>query len=204
MASRSRKSQAPAPRVELSAPILVLAAFVLGAGTTWFVMRGSSSAPATPEIESFLPAAPGQPPDASQLAPPAAAAPPDVSQMTAADAASTLANWNYDRQNWPHAIEHYEQAIAAGADNPDVRTDLGNCFRFLGQPQKALEQYEIAQKQNARHENSLFNQISLFGELLHDRERATAAARDFLARFPQSPRAQSARERLTELTGRAK
>ena len=25
-------------------------------------------------------------------------------------------------------------------------TDLGNCFRFLGQPQKALEQYELAQK----------------------------------------------------------
>ena len=62
------------------------------------------------------------------------------------------------------------EAIAQGADTPDVRTDLGNCFRFLGQPQKALEQYAIAQKQNPQHENSLFNQISLYGDLLHDKD----------------------------------
>ena len=91
----------------------------------------------------------------SSPAPAAAAEPPDVSQLPPADAARTLGNWNYDRQNWPHAIEHYEKAIARGADNPDVRTDLGNCFRFLGQPEKALEQYQIAQKENPLHENSL-------------------------------------------------
>ena len=105
-----------------------------------------------------------------------------------------MANWNYDRQNWTHAIEHYEEAIARGADNPDVRTDLGNCFRFLGQPQKALEQYEISQKQNPQHENSLFNQISLLADLLHDQERAQSVARDFIARFPQSPRAETVRQ----------
>ncbi|MEO7723463.1 MAG: tetratricopeptide repeat protein, partial [Chthoniobacterales bacterium] len=124
---------------------------------------------------------------------PASAAPPDVSQLAPADAARTLANWNYDHQNWPHAIEHYEEAIARGADNADVRTDLGNCFRFLGQPEKALEQYEIAQKQNPQHENSLFNQISLFAQVLHDHERAETAAHDFIARFPQSPQAEAAR-----------
>jgi tetratricopeptide (TPR) repeat protein len=123
-----------------------------------------------------------------------AAVPPDVSQLTPAEAARTLGNWNYDRQNWPHAIEHYEQAIARGADNPDVRTDLGNCFRFLGQPEKALEQYQISQKENPLHENSLFNQISLLADLLHDNERAAAAARDFLARFPQSPRAETVKQ----------
>jgi hypothetical protein len=32
-----------------------------------------------------------------------------------------------DRQNWAHAIEHYQEEIARGADNPDVRTDLRNC-----------------------------------------------------------------------------
>ena len=148
MARPSKKPKSPAKRFEWPVPLLLLAAFGLGVGTTWIALRGSSNAPTKPEIESFLPGAPGQPPVASQLATPAAAAAPDVSQMAPADAARTLANWNYDRQNWSHAIEHYEQAIAAGADNPDVRTDLGNCFRFLGQPQKALEQYEIAQKQN--------------------------------------------------------
>ena len=128
--------------------------------------------------------------------------PPDVSHLVPADAATTLANWNYDRQNWSHAIDHYQKAIALGRDNPDVRTDLGNCFRFLGQPQKALEQYETAQRQNPQHENSLFNQAGLFAEVLHDNERAKAAARAFITRFPQSPREESARKLISELEGR--
>jgi len=127
--------------------------------------------------------------------------PPDVSQLAPADAATTLANWNYDRQNWSHAIDHYQQAIELGRDNPDVRTDLGNCLRFLGQPQKALEQYETAQRQNPQHENSLFNQAGLFAEVLHDSERAKATAREFIARFPQSPRAESARKLIGQLEG---
>jgi hypothetical protein len=196
MANRNRKSKSPTVRFELSVPLLILIAFGLGAGTTWVVMRGSSSAPSKPEIESFLPPSSGQPSPMSSLAPGAAAQPPDVSQLPPADGERTLGNWNYDQQNWPHAIEHYEKAIAAGADTPDVRTDLGNCFRFLGQPEKALEQYQIAQKENPLHENSLFNQISLFAQLLHDDGRAAATAQDFLTRFPQSSRVESARKFL--------
>ncbi|MEO5754434.1 MAG: tetratricopeptide repeat protein [Chthoniobacterales bacterium] len=194
MANRNKQLPPPATRAPLSVPYLLLLAFGLGVGTTWLVMR--TSAPPQPEIESFLPPPGAQP---SVAAPPAALAPvgpPDVSQMLPVDAARTLGNWNYDRQDWAHAIEHYEQAITLGADNPDVRTDLGNCYRFLGQPEKALEQYELAQKQNPQHENSLFNQISLFARLLHDQDRAASVARDFVARFPQSPQAENARQQL--------
>ena len=183
-----------------SIPLLILAAFGLGAGTVWLAMRGSTNAPPKPEIENFTGAPVGQSSNVFQPAPKAAAAePPDVSELAPAEAERTLANWNYDRQNWTHAIEHYQAAIASGADVPDVRTDLGNCFRFLGQPEKALEQYETAQKENPLHENSLFNQISLFADLLHDKERAQTVARDFIARFPQSPRVKLVQERLLEL-----
>ena len=119
--------------------------------------------------------------------------------MSSADAARALADWNYDRQNWSHAIEHYLEAISRGADNPDVRTDLGNCFRFTGQPQKALEQYKIAQTQNPQHENSLFNQVGLLAEVLHDDQQALATAREFLARFPQSSKAESARQLISQI-----
>jgi tetratricopeptide (TPR) repeat protein len=163
-------------------------------------MRGSTNAPTKPEIENFTGARVGQSPKVFQPTPASAAAePPDVSQLAPDEAARSLGNWNYDRQNWTHAIEHYQAAIAHGADNPDVRTDLGNCFRFLGQPEKALEQYEIAQKENPLHENSLFNQISLYADLLHDKERAQTVARDFIARFPQSSQVELVRERMIEL-----
>ncbi len=168
-------------------PLLILAAFALGAGGMWVIMRTSASGP------------PQRPVMKNSGSSPAAAEPPDVSHLSAADAARTLADWNYDRRNWPHAIEHYQEAIALGADNPDVRTDLGSCYRFVGQPQKALEQYEIAQRQNPQHENSLFNQASLYAELLHDNQHALAIAREFLARFPQSSQAASARQLISQL-----
>ena len=174
---------------EFHIPLLMLASFALGAGGMWLVMHTSSSnTSGKPPVERFA-STPNT-------------APPNVSNMSPADAARTLADWNYDRQNWPHAIDHYQEAIAKGADNPDVRTDFGNCFRFIGQPQKALEQYQIAQKQNPMHENSLFNQAGLFAEVLHDNEQALTIAHEFLARFPQSPRAESARQLTARLEHR--
>jgi tetratricopeptide (TPR) repeat protein len=204
MGTESRKSKTPSGRWQPSIPLLILAAFGLGAGATWLAIRGFSDAPSKPEIENFVPAQTAQPHNTFSPARPDDSGPPDVSLLAPAEGARTLANWNYDRQNWTHASEHYQEAIAKGADNPDVRTDLGSCFRFLGQYEKALEQYEIAQKENPQHENSLFNQISLFADLLHDQERAKSAARDFIARFPQSPRAESARKLMLQLQSASK
>ena len=198
MANRGNKSKPPPRRFEFSVPLLILLAFGLGAGTTWLIMRSSSSESRKPAIESFLPPSSTQPSGTPPVTSSVSAEPPDVSQLTPADAARTLGNWNYDRQDWPHAIEHYEQAIARGADTPDVRTDLGNSYRFLGQPQKALEQYQIAQNENPKHENSLFNQISLYGQFLHDEEHAVSVAREFLTRFPQSPRVDATRKQLSQ------
>jgi len=185
----NKRADAPRQRSILSEfhiPLLMLASFALGAGGMWLIMRTSSSGGA-------------QKPATALFASPANTAPPNVANMSPAEAARTLADWNYDRQNWPHAIEHYQEAIAKGADNPDVHTDLGNCFRFIGQPQKALEQYKIAQTQNPQHENSLFNQAGLFAEVLHDDQQALAIAQEFLNRFPQSPRAESARQLISHL-----
>jgi Tetratricopeptide repeat len=198
MAKRPRKAP-QTPHSPISIPLIVLAAFALGAGTTWFVMRGVTAGPEKVAIQDFTGAARvAQSPGVTPVVPAAAAEPPDVSQLAPAEAARRLANWNYDRQNWTHAIEHYQTAIAEGADTPDVRTDLGNCFRFLGQPEKALEQYQLAQKQNPQHENSLFNQISLYGDLLHDKERALAVGHEFIARFPQSPQTATAKKLMDQ------
>lgn len=205
MGNRSTKPRPPTKRFQPSVPLLILAAFGLGAGATWLAMRGSTDTPPKPVIQNFTGAPLGQSPNVFQPTPAAeAAGPPDVSQLAPAEAARTLANWNYDRQDWTHAIEHYQEAITRGADNPDVRTDLGNCFRFLEQPEKALEQYEIAQKENPLHENSLFNQISLFADLLHDDARAEVVARDFITRFPQSQRVGLVKERMLQLQNASK
>ncbi len=96
-----------------------------------------------------------------------------------------LGNWYFDHQAWPRSMEHYQKAIAQGLDNPDVRTDLGSALRFSGQPQKALEQYRIAQKQNPRHEHSLFNQGGVYAFDLKQKEKAIAAWQEYLKQFPK-------------------
>ena len=186
MTRRSKTAKPSSLLSELHVPLLILAAFLLGAGGMWLIMRSSS------------PGRLGKPP-VERLHPSPATEPPDVSQLAPADGARTLGDWNYDRRNWAHAIEHYQEAIADGADNPDVRTDLGNCFRFIGEPRKALEQYKIAQTENPMHENSLFNQAGLYAEVLHEDQRALATAREFLKRFPQSDHAAAAGQLISKL-----
>jgi len=157
----------------------------VGAGTTWLITSQRSKSEFHP-----LP-----------LSPPATAfnATPDVSGLSADDAAVVLGNFAYDHQRWSEAIRQYEQAIASGIDTADVRTDLGNALRFSGQPDKALEQYTIAQRMNPQHENSLFNQISLFTEVLHEPTRAIPLCQEFIRRFPTSDKLPVVQQQLARI-----
>ncbi len=108
-------------------------------------------------------------------------------------------NWAYDQQRWTEAISYYEEALRLGADNADVRTDLGNAYRFTNQPLQALEQYRVAQAQNPSHENSLLNTGRLYQQVLNDPVKARASLEQFVVRFPSSPALAQARQALTEL-----
>ena len=157
----------------------------VGAGTTWLITSQRSKSEFHP-----LP-----------LSPPATAfnATPDVSGLSAGNAAVVLGNFAYDHQRWPDAIRQYQEAIASGVNTADVHTDLGNAFRFSGQPEKALAEYQVAQKLNPQHENSLFNQISLLTEVLHEPTRAVPLCEEFIRRFPASDKLSVVRQQLARI-----
>ena len=161
---------------------IAIGSFFGGALLMWIVMQFFTAAPVV------------KPPPATKGA-------PDVSKMPDAQAAATLGNFEYDHANWPAAVRHYEHAIAAGFDTADVHTDLGTAYRYLGDGEKALAEYGIAQRKDAFHQNSLFNQAIVHAELLHDKPRAIAAAREYIRRFPQGHGVESARTMITELEG---
>src|SRR5581483_773404 len=101
MTRRSKTTKPSSLLSELHVPLLILAAFILGAGGMWLIMRASSlGRPGKPPVER-LPQSP-------------ATEPPDVALLAPADAARPLGNRNYDRHNWAHAIEHYQEASADG------------------------------------------------------------------------------------------
>jgi tetratricopeptide (TPR) repeat protein len=169
------------PRIILRYYALVaVIAFALGCGATWLLVKRSGD-----EEQAVVNSG------KSELSP--------DNNLSPAQAAVASGNWYYDRKNWPRAIEAYEKAIALGVGNSDVRTDLGNAYRFSDRPQKALEQYEIAQQQNPQHENSLFNQGGLYAFSLNQPEKALEIWREYLARFPQSPNAPKTRELISEV-----
>ncbi len=156
----------------------------VGAAVTWLVMSQRSVPVDSPR--SFA---------TQNTTAPAA---PDLSGLSAADAAVIRGNLAYDHQQWAEAVRQYQEAIAQGRDNADVRTDLGNAFRFSGKPEKALEQYTIAQRQNPQHENSLFNQIGLLIEEMHDPIRAIPVCEEFIRRFPNSEKVAKVKQQLQE------
>lgn len=162
----------------------------MGAAVTWFFLGGNT--------QSSTQSTPPPAPQSSM----AADAPPNVAHLPPAEAAVLLGNWHYDRKRWFQAIEQYEGALRLGKDNPDVRTDLGNCYRFIKQPQKALEQYEISQRMQPQHENSLFNTAALYFQDLNEIPRAKELLAEYLRRFPTSTGVPRAQQLLTEITAK--
>jgi tetratricopeptide (TPR) repeat protein len=118
-----------------------------------------------------------------------------------AQADRTLGNFYYDHQNWPLAIRHYESAISQGSNDADIRTDLGNAYRFAGRPDDALAQYQLAQKMNPAHEFSLFNQGGLYLQDLMQPQKAIDAWNEYLTRFPQGRNAEAARQLIAQAQG---
>lgn len=183
--SKSNQSQ----RQPLSNYLLtVIVSAAMGAGLTWMFTSQRSTPAAHPSLASPPPAA------QSDVA-------PDVSGMAPGQADLVLANFAYDHQRWSEAIRKYQEAIGTGIDNADVHTDLGNAYRFSGQPEEALNQYTIAQRLNPQHENSLFNQISLFTEALNQPGRAVPICEEFLRRFPTSDKIPAVQQQLARAKG---
>jgi tetratricopeptide (TPR) repeat protein len=165
--------------------LTVLVSAALGAGMTWLITSQRSKS----EFHRLRLSSSGT----------AFNARPDVSGLSAGDTAVVLGNFAYDHQRWPDAIRQYQEAIASGVDTPDIHTDLGNAFRFSGQPEKALEQYTVAQRLNPQHQNSLFNEISLFTEVLNEPGRAIPICEEFVRRFPASDKLPAVQQQLARI-----
>jgi cytochrome c-type biogenesis protein CcmH/NrfG len=107
-----------------------------------------------------------------------------------------LGNLHYDIQMWDQAVGYYETAVELQPGNPDVMTDLGVCYRGLGQYEKALAMFERANEVKPDHHQSLFNVVIVAGFDLKQWERADAALRSLEAMNPRPPRTDELRGAL--------
>ena len=216
-------SSEPKPYSRPLWPMIVLAVCAAGAGISGTLLYTQNRAPKTVVAQSptgtsseqldpmsALPPAvhnlPKAPP--SQVAQPVLPpTPPDLDAtppaqslagLSPAQAALASGNWYFDHMNWPRAIAEYQSAIKGGIDNPNVRTDLGSSYRFMKQPKQALEQYEIAQKQDPKHETSLFNQGAVYAFSMGQTAKGLAIWKETLQKFPNGINAEAARRLIKQ------
>ncbi|NVN89557.1 MAG: tetratricopeptide repeat protein [Desulfuromonadales bacterium] len=84
----------------------------------------------------------------------------------------SLGNDYFDTQQPQKAIHAYAMALEIQPDNPDVLTDQGIMFRKVGWYDKALGNFEKAQKVAPSHLQSLYNIGVVFAVDLKQPERA--------------------------------
>ena len=80
-----------------------------------------------------------------------------------ADAVSQLGTMYMDAGKFPQAIEYFERALKIRED-PQLRTDLGICYRNNGDAAKSLAQFRQVVQSNPEQWQALFNEVIILAE----------------------------------------
>jgi tetratricopeptide (TPR) repeat protein len=110
-----------------------------------------------------------------------------------------LANLYFDAERYDDAIKWYEDALALQPNDVNVSTDLGVCYYYINQPDKALAQFEKSLELDPKHAKTLLNVgiVRAFGK--QDLDGATQAWQQVIKIAPNSPEGQAAKRALDSL-----
>ena len=110
-----------------------------------------------------------------------------------------LGNLYFDAERYDDAIKWYGDAVKLAPKDVNVSTDLGVCYYYTNQPDKALEQFTRSLALDPNHAKTLLNVgiVKAFGK--QDLDGATQAWEKLLKVAPDSSEAQAAKRALDTL-----
>ena len=110
-----------------------------------------------------------------------------------------LGNLYFDAERYDDAIAWYEQAVALQPNDENLSTDLGVCYYYTNQPDKALARFDASLKINPKHVKTLLNVgiVRAFGK--QDLPGATKAWEQVIALDPNGAEGQAAKRALDTL-----
>ncbi len=177
-----------------------------GSGSSTVVAAAVPAATAAPAMPGGMPgAAPGMTPPGAM--PPSAVQQQNIAGLERATlqdpknraAWVELGNAYFDSNQAQKAVTAYAKALALQGDDPNVLTDQGVMFRELGQFDKAVANFQKAQKLDPKHLQSLFNLGIVYANDLHKLPEAQAAWNRIITLAPDSQQAGQARQALAQL-----
>jgi cytochrome c-type biogenesis protein CcmH/NrfG len=111
----------------------------------------------------------------------------------------TLGNLYFDTHQPQKSIDAYARALELQPDNPDVLTDQGVMLRAVGAFDKAVANFQKANRIDPKHLQSLYNMGVVYAFDLKDVPKAEEAWNRVIQLAPQSENASQAREALAKL-----
>jgi tetratricopeptide (TPR) repeat protein len=110
-----------------------------------------------------------------------------------------LGNLYFDAERYGDAITWYSEALKLTPKDVDVSTDLGVCYYYSNQPDKALEQFAHSLAIDPKHAKTLLNVgiVKAFGK--QDLDGAMQAWQQVIAIAPDAPEGQAAKRALDSL-----
>lgn len=110
-----------------------------------------------------------------------------------------LGNMYFDAEQYPQAINWYEQAFALDKADPNLSTDLGVAYYYTNQPDRAISQFEHSLSIDPKHSKTWLNMgiVRAFGK--QDLEGAAKAWEQVVAIDPNSQEGQAAKKGLEGL-----
>ena len=105
-----------------------------------------------------------------------------------------LANVYFDAERFDLAVPWYEAALKLDAKNVDASTDLGVCYYYLNQAERALAQFDHSLSFDPKHVKTLLDQgiVRAFGK--KDFAGAIDSWQKVIAIAPTSTEAQQAKQ----------
>jgi tetratricopeptide (TPR) repeat protein len=113
-------------------------------------------------------------------------------------ALTRLANLMHDAGMWPQATVLYERAVRITPNEPNLLTDLGICYQNQQMFDKAIAMFELAQKADPSHWQSLYNLAIVAGFDLKRYDEAERALVKLEKIHPQAPNLAELRDALAK------
>jgi cytochrome c-type biogenesis protein CcmH/NrfG len=148
----------------VQAYVLAVICLLVGVAGGWFIRGSQSPAPTGAEtVNASTPAPSGaQAPSPAELQKMADAQAGPLMEKLKADPKNpellaNLGNVYYDAQQYPTAIDYYQQALKLQPANTGVRTDMATAIWYTGNPDSAIAEFKKSLSYEPNKANTLFN-----------------------------------------------